>query len=285
MRRFNPLRWWRRRRLARQICESRVPQPLWQLITRELLAHYHLNPRERLRLRRLSGLFLARKRIVGAGGMMLDERRCGLIAAQACLPILALDLRDYDGWSEVIVYPDAFIVRHEEPDRNGLIHEHQRVLSGEAWSRGPLILSWRDARPSARRHHQGSNVVIHECAHKLDMQNGVANGMPPLHRDMDRHEWTRVFTASYRRLLRRIERHRRTPIDPYAAESPAEFFAVVSEEFFEQPVRLHQAEPRVYRQLRLYYRQDPLGRVLRSRHWKPGHGPAANSHPPRRIWL
>ncbi len=269
MKTFNPLRWWRRRRLARRLCDNRLPLPLWLQIRRELLDHYHLGFAERLRLRGLAGLFLQRKRIVGAGGMALDDYRRGIIAVQACLPILELDLDDYDGWSEVIVYPDAFIVQHDEPDANGLIHEHQRVLSGEAWSRGPLILSWRDARPGARRHRQGSNVVIHECAHKLDMQNGAANGMPPLHRDMDRREWTQVFSASYRRLLRQIERHRRTPIDPYAAESPAEFFAVVSEEFFEVPARLHQAEPRVYRQLRLYYRQDPFGRVLRSRRWQP----------------
>jgi len=280
---FDLLRRWRRRRLARRLRDSRLPLSLWLRVRQASLLHYHLGFAERLRLRQLAGLFLQRKRIVGAGGMTLDDYRRCVIAAQACLPILELDLDDYNGWSEVIVYPDAFIVQHDEPDANGLIHEHQRVLSGEAWSRGPLILSWRDARPGTRHRRQGNNVIIHECAHKLDMQNGAANGMPPLHRGMDRREWTRVFSASYRRLLRQIERHRRPPIDPYAAESPAEFFAVVSEEFFEVPARLHQAEPRVYRQLRLYYRQDPFGRVLRSRRWQRADEPVERPLP--RRWL
>ncbi len=264
----NPLRWCRRRKMASRIRRSRIPLSLWLRIRRELLEPWHLDRRERLRLRILSGLFLAGKRIVGARDMPITDYHRIVIAAQACLPILELDLSDYDGWSEVIVYPDAFIVPLEGADDNGLIHEHQRVLAGEAWSHGPLILSWRDARPQRRHHRHGNNVVIHECAHKLDMQNGVANGMPPLHRDMNREEWTRVFSSSYHRLLKQISRHRRTPIDPYAAESPAEFFAVVSEEFFEVPARLHQTEPRVYRQLRLYYRQDPFRRVLLSRRWQ-----------------
>jgi len=272
VREFNPLRWWRRRRQARLLCRSRIPLPLWQQLRRELIDHYHLSAQERHRLRRLSSLFLQRKQIVGAGDQQVTDYQRAVIAAQACLPILELDLSDYDGWTEIILYPDAFYAPHERIDESGLVHRQQRLLDGEAWDRGPLILSWKDARPSRRHHRLGDNVVIHECAHKLDMQNGAANGMPPLHRDMDRREWTRVFSASYRRLLRQIERHRHTAIDPYAAESPAEFFAVVSEEFFEAPARLHQAEPRVYRQLRLYYRQDPLSRILRSRRWQPADG-------------
>ncbi len=220
----------------------------------------HLNQAEQLKLRELTSLFLQKKSFSGAGDLEIDDSMRILIAAQACLLVLNLDLDYFDGWYEIIVYPDTFVVRRETFDTAGLVHETPQALGGESWSRGPVILSWADARPGAHPHGEGSNVILHEFAHKLDMLNGVANGMPPLHKDMHREIWTHVFQKAYDGLCRMLESGHHSIIDPYAAENPAEFFAVTTETFFESPHRLQHAYPEVYAQLHLFYRQDPLQR-------------------------
>ena len=228
--------------------------PLWQRCLSQLAAVSRLNVHERQRLRELASHFLHDKRIVGAQGLEVSDEMRVLIAAQACLLILNLDLDYFAGWREVIVYPDSFVVDHKVHDENGIVHEIRRVEGGEAWEQGPVILSWADAHPGDDAH----NVILHEFAHKLDMLNGVANGMPPLHADMSRAAWTETLSAAYDDLYRQLEHHHYSAIDPYAGESPAEFFAVLSEAFFEQPARLYRAYPGVYAQLRQFYRQDPL---------------------------
>ncbi len=252
---------WREQRLLRQ---NRIPVALWQRVIEDSLTGFHLDQLELHQLRELSSLFLLRKTISGAGGLEVDDYMRTVIASQACLLILELDLDYYDGWVEVIVYPDAFVVTREVRDEIGVVHKRRTVLGGEAWGRGPLILSWKDARPDAKPHDRGSNVILHEFAHKLDMLDGSADGTPPLHPDMALRAWIDTFTETYNYLRKRIAKHHRTKIDPYAAENPAEFFAVVSEEFFGAPEKLHHYHAGVYEQLRLFYRQDPLQRLLKS---------------------
>lgn len=249
-------RWWVKHILFR----SRIPYPAWQAVLAALPVLQDLSARDQHRLRKLASLFLHDKTVLGAGGLEVDQAMAVSIAAQACLLILNLDLSYYHGWYEVIVYPDTFVVAHEEHDDIGVVHETRRALAGESWQRGPVILSWSDARPGAHPHGTASNVVVHEFAHKLDMLTGSANGMPPLHPGMDRKAWAEALSQAYDQLYHQLERHHRTAIDPYAAESPAEFFAVLSEVFFMRPQRLHQLYPAVYHQLALFYRQDPLAR-------------------------
>lgn len=217
-----------------------------------------LDNAELVRLRQLASLFLHYKTINGAGGLVLDASMRTHIAAQACLLILNLGLEYYDGWSEIIVYPDTFVINAEERDEIGLIHEARSHLGGQAWSRGPVLLSWQDARPDAHPHGPGSNVILHEFAHKLDMLDGAANGIPPLHSNMRRAAWTVAFSKAYDELYQQVERQHHTAIDPYAAESPAEFFAVITEVFFERPGALGRLYPDIFEQLCLYYRQNPL---------------------------
>jgi Mlc titration factor MtfA (ptsG expression regulator) len=182
-----------------------------------------------------------------------------LIAVNACLPILNLGIDAYDEWATVIVYPDEFVIEYEEEDEAGLVHSGRDLRAGEAWDRGPLVISLRDVHAQSAR--EGYNVVIHECAHKLDMRNGASNGFPPLHRGMSVRRWTEAFTRAYEDLQGRIGRDEQTPVDDYAAESPAECFAVFSEYFFEAPHRLYTAYPAVYEQLTGFYRQDPAARL------------------------
>jgi Mlc titration factor MtfA (ptsG expression regulator) len=250
----------RRAHEARQLRKTRIPELRWRDAVSQVEVLQHLSPAERHRLRELASEFLRMKAFSGAGGLELTADMRTLIAAQACLLILELDLSYFDGWHEIIVYPDPFVVRRDETDAAGLVHAAQHVLGGEAWSQGPVVLSWSDARPGAHPHGEGSNVILHEFAHKLDMLNGAANGMPPLHKDMLRETWTRVFQHTYDDLYHTLERHHHSPIDPYAVESPAEFFAVTTEYFFESPQRLLHLYPDLYDQLRQFYRQDPLQR-------------------------
>jgi hypothetical protein len=148
-------------------------------------------------------------------------------------------------------------------DEDGLVWVDDAPKSGEAWEQGPIILSLADA--VAGRARDGYNVVIHEMVHKLDMLNGIANGHPPLHRGMSDARWAADFNAAYADLCRRADTAPRggedLPIDPYACESPAEFFAVTSELFFELPHLLRDEYPAVYDQLAAFYRQEPAQRL------------------------
>jgi Mlc titration factor MtfA (ptsG expression regulator) len=250
-------RWWTQRLLHRH----RIPLSVWRQVLDASPLLARLDKQEQHRLRELASLFLQRKVVEGAGGLALDETARALIAAQACLLILNLGLDWFDGWSEVIVYPEAFIAPHRERDEAGVVHEGNRGLSGEAWGRGPVILSWADIDPLMRQlHHPGSNVVLHEFAHKLDFLDGAPNGIPPLHAGNSQPQWAEDFTRAYADLSRH-HRHHAAAIDPYATTSPAEFFAVVSEYFFEAPQRLQQPYPAIYDELRRFYLQDPIKRL------------------------
>ncbi len=238
----------------------RTPYRRWRRCLTQSPLLWPLGPVERARLRRLSGDFLARKTFTGAGGMQLDDSMRLHIATHACLLILRLDLDYYAGFHEIIVYPETFMVDYEEEDEFGLVHRVRRPLSGEAWEQGPVILAWRDIAPSGCPHDPGASVILHEFAHKLDMRNGAANGMPPPHPEMTREDWTRALTAAYHALHASLEDGEPGAIDPYAAEDPAEFFAVLTEVFFAAPERLRAHYPAVHEQFRRFYRQDPGAR-------------------------
>lgn len=252
---FELLQNWRRRR---QLEHARLPAAEWRMAVARSPVLAGLTPMELERLRDLATLFLAEKTLEPAGGLELLPDMGPLIAAQASLPILNLGLDYYQGWRAVILYPEGFLAHHEYTDANGLVHSVRRPLIGEAWERGPVILSWADIVGTLDQ--PGLNVVIHEMAHKLDMLTGAVNGLPPLHRDMTVRAWSRAFTAGYDHLRRAVEGGRPTALDSYAADSPAEFFAVASEAFFETPAVIADAYPAIYIQLRAFYRQDPLAR-------------------------
>jgi Mlc titration factor MtfA (ptsG expression regulator) len=152
----------------------------------------------------------------------------------------------------VVVYPGDFRVRRTEVDEDGVVHEWDDELAGEAMPGGPVVLSW-----DAAANDPHMNVVIHEFAHKLDMLDGVADGKPPLHAGMDARAWRKALDEAYEGLCDAVERGRDTWLDPYAAEHPSEFFAVASEAFFEDPKETRRRYPDFYEQLKLFYRQDP----------------------------
>jgi Mlc titration factor MtfA (ptsG expression regulator) len=247
---------WRRERILRR---SKLEEGKWRAVLDRYPFTRALSAEERARLREQVVLFLHEKSIVGAGGLTVRDEMRMCIAAQACMLIMNLDLDYYRGWVEVIVYPDEFVAQYDYVDEDGIAHHVEEPMTGESWLEGPVILSWADAQ--LRGGDPGYNVVIHEFAHKIDMLNGDANGFPPLHVGMDRGAWSRVFSAAYEDFRGRVERGEPTAIDPYAAEHPAEFFAVLSEAFFETPAGVLAEYGDVYRQLAAFYRQDPAARL------------------------
>ncbi|MCL2830357.1 MAG: zinc-dependent peptidase [Betaproteobacteria bacterium] len=239
--------------------KAEISGDLWQK-TLELPFLAALCDEEKERLHALLIQFLSEKEFTAAGGLELDDEICLSIAAQGCLPILNLGLEWYRGWVGIIVYPDEFVIPRTVEDEDGIVHEYTEVASGEAWDGGPLLISWQDAQMAG----SGYNVVIHEFAHKIDMLSGAANGMPPLHGNMSRALWRSVFEAAYQDFCRRVDDEEEVDIDPYASEHPSEFFAVISESFFEDPELVAREYPALYEQLAAFYRQDPLARFQKS---------------------
>ena len=238
---------WRRRRVLQK---HRIDDALWHAATAPL----EFLP-QAPKLRELALLFLAEKEFSGAHGLELIDTMRVSIAAQACTPILELGLDWYRGWRGIVVYPGDFRVRRQEVDEDGVVHEWEDDLAGEAMPGGPVVLSW-----DAAAHDPAINVVIHEFAHKLDMLNGEADGLPPLHAGMDRRAWRAAFDEAYAGFCDALDRGRDTWLDPYAAEHPSEFFAVISEAFFREARETKRRYPDVYDQLARFYRQDPAGR-------------------------
>ena len=223
-----------------------------------VLAHWP--PAQRARLQQLAQAFLAHKAIELVDELTVERTQLLALALQAALPVLDLGIDWYRGWHAVVLYPDEFRSRYTEVDEAGVVHEIDDWRGGESWAAGPLILSMADV--AAGGQGDGYNVVVHECAHKLDQLDGDANGCPPLHVGMDRAAWAEAFAGAFRDVGRRGRRRLHTVLDPYAAESPGEFFAVASELFFEDPRALQAGYPAVYGQLSQFYRQDPA-------HWWP----------------
>ena len=238
----------------RRAMKTAVSEAQWARVERGLPFLDSLSAADRARLRAMALEFVAQKEWHGAQGLKLTADIQLAIALQACLPVLNLGLESYRGWVGIIVYPGDFVIPRQQVDEDGLVHEFDDTVAGEAWEGGPVLLSWFDDPQQA----DGMNVVIHEFAHKLDMLNGPPDGLPPLHEGMRRQDWIDAFEPAYEDFCARVDAGEDTFIDPYAAESPAEFFAVTSEVFFEAPGLLHREYPAVYEQLRQFYRQNPV---------------------------
>ncbi len=255
---FEALRRWRRDRALRGLA---IPDAMWREALEALpfLAIYTEAELERLREKVV--LFLDAKSIVGAGGHEVTPLQRVVIAMQACVLVLNLDADCYDGFESVVVYPDEFVPGWEWEDEAGVVHVNDAPLAGEAMERGPVILSWADVEASQDWDATGMNLVIHEFAHKIDMRDGSANGCPPLPPGMAPNVWQRTMQRAFADFSRKVERDARTAIDPYAAESPAEFFAVLSEVFFVEPALLRHEYADVYALFARFYRQDPAART------------------------
>jgi len=249
-----------------------LPDELWDEAAALLEFLDIYDDAELARLRDRVVLFLAEKGIVGAREFEVTPLMRVVIAIQACVLALELEPDVYSGWSNVVVYPDEFRPKIEYEDEHGVVHVREHEIAGEAWDNGPVLLSWADVERSRDFASAGMNLVIHEFAHKLDMLNGSADGIPRLRAGMAIGEWKRVAEETYADFVAHVEAweakgeppDEEPLIDPYAADAPEEFFAVCSEVFFAAPFILRDAYPRYYAQLARYYGQDPAARLDRA---------------------
>lgn len=234
--------------------KQRAIQPAqWARVEARLPFLTFLPAAERERLRSLALDFLATKEFHGAHGLQLDDDTLLAIALQACLPILNTGLQAYANWVGVVIYPGDILIPRSEFDDAGVLHEYDDEVLGEAWEGGPVLIAWFEHGEQPA----GINVVIHEFAHKLDMENGGVDGLPQLRPGMSRAVWADAFSKAYEDFCADVDLGRPCAVDPYGADSPGEFFAVVSEAFFETPCVLQTRFPAVYEQLRQLYQLDP----------------------------
>jgi len=245
------VRWLRDRRRRRVARRYRVSAGAWSRAEAALPGLRRMQPAQRERLAATAAALIDEKRFEGLAGVEVDRLAVDTVALQAAVPVLELGLDWYAPWTTVLLYPAGFIATHEYEDEDGIVHIEEGPLIGEAWEGGPLVLSLEDALAP----EPGSSVVIHECAHKLDMGQGTVNGLPPLPQGMTVEEWSAAFLPAFQTMegYAAEEQEGSAPIDPYAGQDPGEFFAVASETFFADPRRLRRAFPAVYEQLRRFY--------------------------------
>lgn len=249
-----------RRLFIRQQAEF---DPAWEeVLARDFEQWTWLRDDEQQRLRLLLANFVEHWRWEPARGFVLTEQMKVLIAGQAALLLLGLELDDYPELTSVIVHRSTVRLTGPHPTGGGTYSTSPQFLAGQAHSKGPVVLSWGASRQGAKSPHRGENVVYHEFAHRLDMLDGITDGTPPLGSEAARKSWVKVCTTAYDEV-----RAEGSPVlRPYAGTNPAEFFAVATEVFFTRSVELRDHEPDLYEELRSFYHQDPA-----ERHHRDGH--------------
>jgi Mlc titration factor MtfA (ptsG expression regulator) len=245
--------WWTERRRAR-LQATPFPAPWRRILRRHVPIVAKLPAELQLRLKRLIPVFVAEKTFIGCQGQAITDEVRITIAAQACLLLLGQPGAEcYPQLRQILVYPDAFVADRTRPLGDGVVQERRHAMSGESWAQGQIILSWADVLTGAADPADGCNVVLHEFAHQIDQDKGVADGRPWRPQAKLRRRWAAVMGEAFERL----QREPSAVIDAYGATDPAEFFAVVTEVFFEAPQALGAEAPQVYGELAELYRVNP----------------------------
>jgi Mlc titration factor MtfA (ptsG expression regulator) len=233
------------------------PAEWLEIIERNVPLYGRLPEPDRTELQGHIQVFLDEKVFEGCGGLELTDEIRLTIAAQACLLLLHRETDYYKRLITILVYPSAYVAKGVESLGGGVVLEGPQGRLGEAWTDGVVVLSWDSVRSGAADIRDGQNVVLHEFAHQLDQEDGVADGAPILERRSSYVAWARDLGSEYEQLREDKKRNRKTVLDTYGATNPAEFFAVATECFFEKPAQLKKKHPELYEELKEYYRQDP----------------------------
>ena len=246
--------WWAQYRRARLWARS-FPAPWRRVLRRRVPIVARLPLDLQLRLKRLIQVFIAEKPFIGCQGQKITDEVRVTIAAQACLLLLGQARADcYPQLRQVLVYPGSFVADRERPLGAGVVQAQRLTMSGESWGHGQVVLSWQDVVAGAADPGDGRNVTLHEFAHQIDQDSGVADGRPWRAARATRRRWALVMGQA----LERLRSEPSTLIDAYGASDPAEFFAVVTEVFFERPNELAAEAPEVYAELADLYRVNPM---------------------------
>lgn len=254
----------------KELNEQPFPAGWSRIIGQNVPCCRSLHPDERKRLEDLIKVFIAEKHFEGCGGLAITDEIRVTVAAQACLLLLNLRHDYYERLISILVYPESFDFEQEERGVAGTVSVTNRPVMGLSSSTGAVVLSWPDTVRGAQRPDDGVNVVFHEFAHQLDQLDGAMNGAPVLDSASMYREWAQVLGSEYQRLQEEVETGTPSLIGAYAATKPAEFFAVVTELFFERPIELQQEHPALYEEFRQYYGQDPAARQREEGRGMPG---------------
>jgi Mlc titration factor MtfA (ptsG expression regulator) len=246
-----------RQRLARSL--ARPLPPAWGAVLESQFFYRRLPAALRGELRDKLKAFLHEKEFVGCDGLFVTDEMRVTIAAQACLLLLNRPTTGYSKLRWIYLFPGEFRSRIPERDENGVVYHPDATLAGVSWDNGRVVLAWDSVRRGMARDDDGYNVVLHEFAHQLDQEGGAADGAPLLYRREDYDAWSQALGATYEQLCTAVKAGKHTLIDPYGATNPAEFFAVVTELFYERPAALRAEHPALYNAMVRYYRIDPAG--------------------------
>lgn len=246
-----------RERRRRRLRQAPFP-PEWRaIVERNFPLFRRLPPDDQAELLGHMQVFLDEKKFEGCGGLEIDDEIRVTIAAQACLLLLHREPHYYPRLVSILVYPHAYVAKTTERLPGGVVLAGESGRLGESWVDDVVVLAWDAVRSGASDANDGHNVVLHEFAHQLDQEDGSANGAPILERRSQYVAWARILGQEFSSLREKMARGEVTDIDPYGATNPAEFFAVVTEAFFERPHALRRKHPALYEELALFYRQDP----------------------------
>ena len=255
-----------KKRRRNRIRSRPFPSEWRDILLRRYSMYSRLPPADRRELEGHIQVFLAEKRFEGCGGQEITDEVRVLIAAQACLLLLHRETDCYPRLHSILVYPSSYIARTWHLEKDGrTITEGEQARGGESWPQGTVVLAWDGAIAGAVELNKSRNLVLHEFAHQLDEEDGIADGAPLLSGSTNlwqihhRYQaWAKVLSAEFQQLRRAAADGRETVLDTYGAQNPAEFFAVATVCFFEKPDALKERHPALYAELKEFYRQDPL---------------------------
>lgn len=247
---------YRRKIRRRRLVHAPFPAE-WLTILKDNVPLYNRLPEDlREKLRGHIQVFIDEKRFTGCGGLAVDDEMKVTIAASACILLLGRKTRYYPSFTSIFVYPTAYLAQSKRMS-SGVESVIDETRLGESWHRGPMVLAWDAVRRGAYDIKDGHNVVFHEFAHKLDGQSGAMDGTPLLGEGSRYKVWAKTMGREYKALIRKVQHHEKSVMDAYGASQPPEFFAVLTETFFEKPKQLKRKHPELYEEVKTYYRLDP----------------------------
>ena len=232
--------------------------PEWIVIIQKNVPIYNRLPEElKKQLHSLVLIFLHDKDFEGCGGLKITDEMKVTIASQACILLLNRETSVYKKLSTILVYPETYVAKSISSN-GSIIIEGDSVRLGESWQNGPVVLAWDSIKNTSSEINKSHNVVFHEFAHQLDQEDGSADGTPILHNRSQYTTWAKILSKEYEILQNKTYTGSRTVIDTYGATNPAEFFAVITETFFQNPKILKSKHPELYQELSNYYNLNPI---------------------------
>jgi len=247
-----------RNRRIKQLAVMPFPDEWERILEKNVSLYRYLPDALKDQLHNDIKIFILEKHFEGLGGLAITDEIKVTIAAEASMLLLNRKNSDYPKLASILVYPGAYVIQQSTAVGGGVYIEGQSVRLGESWQHGSVVLAWDNVRQGAVNAQDGHNVVLHEFAHQLDQEDGIADGAPILEKQSSYATWARIMSKEYEHLRSNAEHHKKSVMDKYGATNPAEFFAVATETFFEKPRQLKKKAPDLYDELKGFYNVDPV---------------------------